>query len=43
MLVDIGHMLSQSEVILRITLVPDQPEEIKSREESCRKLDVCFC
>ena len=43
MLVDVGHMLCQSEIVLRVTFVSDQPEKVKSREESCRELDVCFC
>ena len=40
MLVDVGHMLGQSEVIVRVTLVPDEPEEVKTGEEGGRQLDV---
>ena len=40
MLVDVGHMLSQSQVILRVTLVPDQPEQVKPGQQGSRELDV---
>ena len=33
-------MLGQSEVIVRVTLVPDEPEEVKTGEEGSRQLDV---
>ena len=37
---DVGDMLGQSEVVVRVTLVPDQPEKVKTREESGWQLDV---
>lgn len=40
MLVDVGHMLGQSEVIVRVTLVPDEPEEVETGEEGGWQLDV---
>ena len=33
-------MLRQPEVVLRVTLVPDEPEEVKPREEGGREHDV---
>ena len=40
MLVDVGDVLSQPQVVLRVTLVPDEPEKIEPREEGGRELDV---
>ena len=40
MLVDVGHMLSQSEVIVCVALVPNEPEEVETGEEGSRQLDV---
>ena len=40
MLVDVGHMLGQSEVIVRIALVANEPEEVETGEEGGRQLDV---
>ena len=40
MLVDVSHMLGKTEVVVSITLVTDQPEDIETREKGGRELDV---
>ena len=40
MLVDVGHVLGQTEIILRVTLISDKPEEVEAREQGCWQLDV---
>ena len=40
MLVDVGHVLGQSEIIVRIALVANEPEEVETGEEGGRQLDV---
>lgn len=40
MLVDVGHMLRKTKIVLRVALVSDQPEDVEPREEGCRELDV---
>ena len=40
MLVDVGHMLGQSEVIVCVALVPNESEEVKTGEEGSRQLDI---
>ncbi len=37
---DVGHMLGQTQVILRVTLVPYEPEQVEPREQGSWKLDV---
>jgi hypothetical protein len=39
-LVDIGHMLGEAQVILRVTFVPDEPEQVKPGQQSRRQLDI---
>ena len=36
----VGHMLGQPQVVLRVRLVSDEPEEVKPREEGGWQLDV---
>ena len=43
MLVDVSHVLGQSQVVLRVTLVPDQPEKVESRQEGRWQLYVGLC
>jgi len=38
--VDVRDVLSQTEVVLGVALVPDQPQEVKPGEEGGRELDV---
>ncbi len=40
MLVDVGDVLSQAEVILGVRLVSDEPQEIEPGEQRCRQLYV---
>ena len=42
-LVDVRHMLGQTEVVLRVTLVSDEPQEVKAREQGSWQLDVGLC
>ena len=42
MLVYVRHMLCQSEVVLRVTAIPDEPKQVKAREQGSWELDVGF-
>ena len=40
MLVDVGHMLGEAEVVLGVTLVSDEPQQVEPGQKGCWQLDV---
>lgn len=40
MLVDVGYVLGQAQVSISVRFVLNQPEEVKTREQSSGQLDV---